>query len=157
MFGRLITLAALAVAYAPLVPAMAATEQVVTGAFDVKAEAEGTADAPIGTYKLTKTYHGELDGTGIGKMLGVGTPIEGSAAYVALEQVNGTLSGHSGGFALIHKGTMGHGAQHLEIAIVPDSGTGALKGISGSLDIRIESGKHFYTLRLANLAGCELQ
>jgi hypothetical protein len=128
-------------------PLMAA-EQVATGAFDVKAVPEAAADAPIGTFNLAKAYHGDLEGTGVGKMLTVGTPTEGSAAYVAIERVTGTLAGHKGGFALDHVGTMRRGAPTLHIAIVPDSGTDGLTGISGTLDIRIEAGgKHFYTLR----------
>lgn len=123
-------------------------EQIAKGAFDVKAAPEGAADAPIGTYKLDKVYHGDLDGVGTGKMLTVDTAIKGSAAYVAIERVTGTLSGRKGGFALDHVGTMQRGAPTLHIAIVPDSGTEALTGISGTLDIRIEAGgNHFYTLR----------
>jgi hypothetical protein len=131
-------------------PVMAAepVERIATGAFDVKAAPEGAADAPIGTYKLDKVYHGDLDGIGTGKMLTVDTKTEGSAAYVAIERVTGTLAGRKGGFALDHVGTMARGATNLHIAIVPDSGTDALTGITGTLDIRIEKdGKHFYTLR----------
>ena len=146
MIRRGLLLAAL-VAASPLCAAEP-VEQVAQGAFDVKAAPEGAADAPIGTYKLDKIYHGDLDGVGTGKMLTVDTATKGSAAYVAIERVTGTLSGHKGSFALDHVGTMQRGSHTLHIAIVPDSGTDALTGITGTLDIRIEAGgKHFYTLR----------
>jgi hypothetical protein len=42
---------------------------------------------------------------------------------------------------------MVRGAQSLTVEIVPDSGTGELGGIAGSLAIEIRDGKHYYTLR----------
>jgi Protein of unknown function (DUF3224) len=66
--------------------------------------------------------------------------------YVALETVTGSLAGKSGSFILAHRGTMTASAQELSVIVVPDSGTGELKGISGTLDIEITSGKHFYKM-----------
>jgi hypothetical protein len=77
-------------------------------------------------------------------MLAVGTAVEGSAGYVAMEQVTGTLSGRKGTFALQHTGTMTRGAAQLSVTVVPDSGTGQLIGLAGRMDIKIADGKHFY-------------
>lgn len=66
-----------------------------------------------------------------------------------MERVTGTLDGKNGSFALQHFGTMNRGKQHLRIEIVPDSGTGELTGISGTMDIIIEKGAHFYVLDYA--------
>ena len=77
-------------------------------------------------------------------MLSAGTRVKGSGGYVAIEQVSGTLSGHTGTFVLQHSGTMTRGTLQLSITVVPDSGTGQLAGISGKLDITITNGKHFY-------------
>jgi len=120
-----------------------------TGAFDVKLTPqkpeEGTGADTLGRILLEKKYHGALDATARGQMLMVGTKVVGSAVYVAVEQVEGTLDGRKGTFALHHTGTMTRGAQELSIAVVPDSGTGDLVGIAGTLGIRIEEGgKHFY-------------
>ena len=93
---------------------------------------------------IDKQYHGDLEGTGKGQMLTAGTPVKGSGAYVAIEKVAGTLKGRSGSFALQHSGTMTQGAPHLAITVVPDSGTGELKGIAGKMDIKIADGKHSY-------------
>jgi hypothetical protein len=69
---------------------------------------------------------------------------KGSGGYVAMERVTGKLDGKSGSFVLQHNATMNRGTPDLNVIVVPDSGTGELTGISGSMKIRIESGKHFY-------------
>lgn len=110
------------------------------GAFEVKlnpqAPEENVGDPTIGRMSLDKQFHGDLEATGKGQMLAAGSDVEGSAGYVALERVNGTLHGHSG--------TMTRGSAQLTITVVPDSGTGELVGIAGKLMISIVEGKHFY-------------
>ena len=95
---------------------------------------------------LSKCFHGDLQATALGQMLATRTPTPGSAAYVALDRVTGTLHGNTGSFSLHHSGSMDRGTPTLDIVIVPDSGTGSLLGISGRLRIRIEDGRHFYEL-----------
>ncbi len=119
----------------------------VTGPFDVKLVPETggmAAEAGIGSMALDKTYHGELDAIGKGVMLAVRTAVDGSAGYVAMERVTGTLRGRSGSFVLQHGGTMTRGAQSLSIQVVPDSGTGELAGLSGSMGIIIAGKAHTY-------------
>jgi hypothetical protein len=77
-------------------------------------------------------------------MLSAMTPTKGSAGYVAIECVTGELSGRRGSFVLQHNGVMNRGAQQLSIIVVPDSATGELAGLSGSMTIKITDGKHFY-------------
>ena len=119
------------------------------GAFDVKLspqtsdEAEGNSLARM---SIDKQYHGDLEGTGKGEMLSAGTNVKGSAAYVAIERVTGTLHGRKGSFVLHHLGIMTRGEPHLSVRIVPDSGTGELVGIAGQMDIIIADGKHSYDL-----------
>lgn len=121
------------------------------GTFDVKAAPVEQEEFPegdsLGRFSLEKRYHGDLDATARGEMLTAGTPVEGSAAYVAMERVEGSLDGRRGTFLLQHRGTMGGGDQHLAIAVVPDSGTGELAGLAGTLEVTItEDGSHLYTL-----------
>lgn len=127
----------------------AATARHATGEFDVKiTPVEPGADAPAGgpgRMILAKTFRGGLEATGAGEMLGV-MNAEQSGAYVALERVNGTLDGRSGGFMLVHRGVMDKGAQELSITIVPGSGDGELTGISGVFHLKIEGGRHLYDL-----------
>lgn len=119
-----------------------------SGTFDVKVLPQTADDkdpaAAVGRFLLDKQFHGELAGTSKGVMLSMGTAVSGSAGYVAMEQVTGTLHGRSGTFALQHTGTMTRGAQQLSVTVVPDSGTGGLEGLSGKMDIKITDGKHFY-------------
>jgi len=72
--------------------------------------------------------------------------VNGSAGYVAIERVTGTLDGKHGTFVLQHSGTMNRGASTLSVTVVPDSGTGELAGLSGRMNIQIVEGKHFYEL-----------
>ena len=92
---------------------------------------------------LDKQFTGDLTGTGKGEMLASGTP-DGSGAYVAIEQVTGTLGGRKGSFVFQHSGTMTKGAVQLTITVVPDSGTGELAGLAGTFKINVVEGKHFY-------------
>jgi Protein of unknown function (DUF3224) len=118
-----------------------------TGPFEVKLtpqppEAENTT---VGRMTIDKQFHGELEAVSQGQMLSAMTGTKGSAGYVALEMVNGTLGGRKGTFVLQHSGTMDRGQAQLSVTVVPDSGTGELSGLSGSMKIRIEpGGKHFY-------------
>ena len=117
------------------------------GTFDVKVTpvpGDASSPSPVARMTLTKTLHGDLEGTGVGEMLAANTSVEGSAAYVAIERITGTIGGRSGSFMLQHTGTMTRGAPHLVVTVVPDSGTGDLVGLTGTFDIIIAGGKHSY-------------
>jgi Protein of unknown function (DUF3224) len=121
-----------------------------TGTFEVKinpqSEDKGEGST-MGRMSLDKQYHGDLEGTAKGEMLyASSTGVQGSGSYVAVERVTGKLNGKTGSFAMAHKGTMAGGKQQMDIAIVPDSGSGELAGISGTLKIIITDGKHSYEL-----------
>ncbi|MGA7646333.1 MAG: DUF3224 domain-containing protein [Terriglobales bacterium] len=121
-----------------------------TGAFDAKTtplpadDATGGAAVNISRYALDKQYHGDLEGTSKGEMLGSGDPSKGNAGYVAVEKVTGTLHGRSGSFALQHSGMMEQGKFQLAVSVVPGSGTGGFAGIAGTMTIIITNGKHSY-------------
>ena len=120
------------------------------GTFDVKLGPldpyNNDAGAVAGRMSLDKQFRGDLDATGKGEMLTAGTATKGSAGYVAIERITGTLQGKSGGFALQHSGTMQRGTFQLSVTIVPDSGTGQLAGITGKMTLIIADGKHSYEL-----------
>ena len=103
-------------------------------------------DVSLGRMSLDKRFEGDLVATGSGEMLTAITPVKGSAGYVAIERVSGSLHGRSGRFVLQHSGTMNRGGQQLSITIVPDSGTSELTGIGGVFKLEIKDGKHFYVL-----------
>jgi Protein of unknown function (DUF3224) len=117
------------------------------GTFDPKVVPQPPDDAaggPFGRLFLDKTFHGDLDGVSRGQMMAAETAVAGSAAYVALELVTGTLHGKRGTFILQHKGTMRQGAYAMDVTVVPDSGTGELAGITGRMTILITGKDHSY-------------
>jgi hypothetical protein len=118
------------------------------GSFDVNVQPlpndEVSADKLFGRFLLVKKFSGDLVAEARGQMLSAGTTTQGSAGYVAIDQVTGTLDGRKGGFVLQHSGTMNRGAPGLSITVVPDSGTEGLAGLSGTLKIDIVDQKHFY-------------
>ena len=119
-----------------------------TGTFDVQLtpqapEKEG--DTSLGRLTLDKQFHGDLQATSKGQMLTGMTGTKGSAGYVAIEKVEGTLGGRTGSFILQHRGIMDRGTPALLVTVVPDSGTEGLEGLAGTMTIEITGGEHRYT------------
>ncbi len=123
-----------------------------TGPFDVKITPQPpedkVGDPSIGRMAIDKQFHGDLEATSKGQMLAAMTDVKGSAGYVAIERVTGTLRTpngvRSGSFALQHSGTMTRGAPQLSVTVIPDSGTGQLAGLAGKMTINVADGKHSY-------------
>lgn len=121
----------------------------ITGSFEVKLTPQSPTpaieSAKLGRQTIDKQFHGDLNATSLGEMLAAMTEVKGSAGYVAIERVTGTLLGKAGSFVLMHTGTMNRGTPQLTVQVVPDSGTDALIGLTGQMGIQITDGKHFYT------------
>ena len=116
-----------------------------SGTFEVRlAPQPATGDWGMGRLSIDKQFHGDLTATSAGEMLSAMTGVEGSAAYVALERVSGTLHGRRGAFVLQHTGVMTRGEGQLTVAVVPDSGSDELVGLAGQLTIRIDGDAHYY-------------
>jgi hypothetical protein len=127
----------------------AGKEKVVTGhargTFDVKLTpqaGEDGAEASIARIAIEKQFHGDLEGTSKGQMLA--SRAKGSGGYVAMEMFTGTLKGRTGSFVLQHSGTMTPAAVQLSVTVVPDSATGQLEGLAGTMTIKVADGKHSY-------------
>ena len=117
------------------------------GTFEVKMTPQqdyAAENPPLGRLLLDKQFHGDLEAVSVGQMLSAGTAVEGSAVYVAIERVEGTLHGRRGTFALHHTGIMTRGEGALTISVIPDSGTGELMGLAGQMSINIADGAHSY-------------
>ncbi len=114
-----------------------------TGSFDVKLNplpAYNQDDKSFGRMSIDKQFHGDLEATSKGEMLAYAR-----LAYVALEEVAGSLKGRKGTFVLQHKATLVDGTPSLTITVVPTSGTGQLTGMEGEMNIIIGAdGKHSY-------------
>lgn len=123
-------------------------EHIARGTFDVKLTPltfENQAEPSLlARMAIDKTIHGELVATTAGQMLSAMTATKGSAGYVAIERVQGSLQGRQGSFVLQHTGTMNRGVPSLSVSVVPDSGTGDLVGLAGNFNIIIANGQHRY-------------
>jgi hypothetical protein len=118
------------------------------GTFDVKLNplsAYCADDVSMGRMSIDKQFQGDLQAISKGEMLSSMDRAVGSGAYVAIERVTGALGGREGSFALYHVGTMNRGEPQLSVRVVPDSGTAQLAGLTGTMTIDIDSGKHSYT------------
>lgn len=119
-----------------------------SGRFDVKLSPQDQDDTSeksfLGRMSIDKEFHGDLEATSSGQMLGVQTSTPGSAGYVAMELVSGALQGRSGTFVLQHSSTMARGVPRQSVTVVPDSATGQLQGLAGEMTIEVSDGEHHY-------------
>ncbi len=122
---------------------------IAKGTFDIDLQPQPLhhtdASPLLARMSLDKQFYGDLQGTSTGEMLSARTATEGSAGYVVIEEVHGSLAGRSGSFVLQHSGTMQRGEATLSLSVVPDSGTGALEGLAGTMQIDNLDGQHHYT------------
>ena len=119
-----------------------------SGPFEVKLNPEPLShvaeSSGLGRMSLDKHFHGDLEAVSHGEMLAFRSSVQGSAGYVAMETVKGVLGGRKGSFVLQHSSTMTRGQPTQSITVVPDSGTDALLGLSGTMLIDIDNGQHAY-------------
>ena len=124
------------------------------GSFDIKMTPAEPTDFEkandITRVTSDKTWHGDFEGVSHGEMITGSTASTGSMAYVAIERMTGKLNGRQGGFTFSHRATMMKGDApsegDLSVTVVPNSGTGELTGLAGSLMIHIDAqGKHTWT------------
>ena len=111
--------------------------------------ADREARPGLGRLAIAKQFQGDIAGSSRGEMLSMRSDVEGSAGYVAIESVTGRLHGRQGSFVLQHSGTMDRGSSGLTISVVPDSGTGELVGLIGTMTLQITDGVHSYDLAYA--------
>lgn len=119
--------------------------QQASGSFEVSLVPQ-PSEAGLGHSRMsiTKQFHGDLEASSQGEMLAATTSVKGSAGYVAIEVVTGSLDGRVGSFVLQHSGTMTRGVPQLTVTVVPDSGTDKLTGLAGAMTITITEGQHCY-------------
>lgn len=119
-----------------------------TGTFDVDlVPGEPELDGAVRRFHFTKTFRGDLAGSGAGVMLSTGDPASGSAGYVAVERLAATLGDRTGEFVLQQMGLMHAGAQTLVYEVAPGSGEGGLEGIVGTFHLDVDDdGTHRYEL-----------
>jgi hypothetical protein len=114
------------------------------GSFEVKLLPQTTEEKALSRMSIDKQFHGDLEATSKGEMLAAMTSVKGSAGYVAMERVSGSLHGRAGTFVLQHSSTMTRGTPQQSVTVVPDSGTDQLAGLTGKMAIIVTEEKHSY-------------
>lgn len=120
-----------------------------TGTFEVKVqplpEDEKVPGVKVGRLSIDKEWTGDIVGTSKGEMMTGETQVKGSGGYVAIEVMTVAVKGRRGTFTLMHHATMkNEGDFKILISVIPDSGTGDLTGLSGTLTLDLSGGKHAY-------------
>jgi Protein of unknown function (DUF3224) len=128
-----------------------ATTLHAAGTFDIDAWDEQPWDegegARLTRVRVTKTFHGEVEGGSTAELLMATGQVETSRAYVGFERIAGRVGGRSGSFVLHHNAGGSGGQGFATWLILPDSGTGELRGIRGEAQITIDpDGTHRFAL-----------
>ncbi|WP_416904571.1 DUF3224 domain-containing protein [Micromonospora echinospora] len=100
---------------------------------------------PAGPGRRDQGVPGDLQASSVAHLLKAESARPGSGGYVGLERVVGTLHGRPGSFVLQHCGVMDRGAGSLTIQVVPDTGTGELAGLTGTMEILLVDGERGFT------------
>lgn len=98
--------------------------------WDEKTYEEIEGGAKLSNAKVTQTYSGAIEGTSSVEYL-MSYTVHGTAIFVGLERVSGTVDGKAGTFVLQHNGSFSEGKAHSSWSIVPGSGTGGLASLRG--------------------------
>ena len=115
--------------------------------FEIKSWDERPWDVREGLPKLTlasvrKSYRGDIDGEGVVEYV-MAYREDGSASYVGLERIVGRIGRRSGSFVMQGIGKYEGGVAALDLTVVPGSGTGELRGISGKSNWSAGHGKEY--------------
>ncbi len=111
------------------------TQQRATGRTEVTRYVPTTFDEPaegpaLVEVQLTETFTGDIEGEGTGRVVQAARK-DGSATFVAIERVRGSIGGRKGTFLLQVSGTVVGKEMHAEWWVVPGSGTGQLTQLHG--------------------------
>ncbi len=103
--------------------------------FDVEQWDESTFDDQSGTPKVTrarvtKRYSGDVEGTSTTEWL-MAYAKDGSARFVGLERISGSIDGRKGSLVLQHVGSYEDGAAKGDLEVIDGAGSGALLSAAG--------------------------
>jgi hypothetical protein len=90
---------------------------------------------------VTEKFSGDIEGEGVVRFLQA-IREDGSASFVGIERVSGSIGGRSGTFLLQDAGTLEGSTVKGEWFVVPGSGTGELAGLRGEGGFEADLGKH---------------
>lgn len=117
-----------------------------TGRIDVKTYEpqpyEEVEDGPnLVEIDVTETFSGDIEGEGVVRFLQA-VRDDGSASFVGIERVAGSIAGRRGSFLLQDAVTLEGSTVKGEWFVVPGSGTNELAGLRGEGGFQAELGQH---------------
>lgn len=98
--------------------------------WDEKPYSEGENLPKLTRASVTKTYTGDIDAEGHVEYLMMYRS-DGSAAFVGLERITGSIAGRKGSFVLQRTGVFEDGLAKESYSVIPGSGSGELSGLQG--------------------------
>lgn len=102
---------------------------------------EKPAEGPVlSRIHVEETFSGDIDGAGVVEFL-QSSNADGSASFVGIERITGTLAGKQGTFLLQDAGTVEGNVVSGDWFVVPGSGTGELAGLRGTGGFRANLGE----------------
>jgi hypothetical protein len=108
---------------------------------DVKPDPDVETALPVGVATMEKSYEGGVTGRSATIFTSAFDPATGCGTYVALESFEGSVAGREGTFNFVHSATTsGSDRSDPFFLLVPNSGTGALTGITGSGGLDVDAG-----------------
>lgn len=107
-------------------------EQVV---YDDPAEGPALSRIHIG-----ELFSGDIEACGITEFLQA-THADGSASFVGIERINGSLGSRRGTFLIESNGSLSGNEVSAEWRVIPGSGTGELAGLRGAGSLRSKLGE----------------
>ncbi|SEL09936.1 DUF3224 domain-containing protein [Streptacidiphilus jiangxiensis] len=90
---------------------------------------------------VEESFSGDIEGEGVVEFLQAARA-DGSASFVGIERVTGSVLGRSGSFLLQDSGVVEGAVVHGEWFVVPGSGTGELTGLRGTGGFRANLGEN---------------
>ncbi len=115
--------------------------------FEIKDWDEKPYGEIAGASKLTrvnviKSYKGDIEGEGkLEYLMAYGH--DGSASFVGLERLIGRIGDRHGNFVFQHVGTFKEGLAKSTWSVVPNSGTGSLRGLRGEVNSALGHSKSY--------------
>ena len=114
--------------------------------WDEKPYSEGDGLPKMTRASVTKTFTGDIEGEGQVEYVMM-YRADGSAAFVGLERITGSIAGRSGSFVLQRTGLFEEGQAKESYLVVPGSATGQLRGLRGDGRSSVGHGmEHPFTL-----------
>lgn len=99
--------------------------------WDEKPYNEGQDVPKLTRAAVTKTFTGDVEGEGQVEYLMMYRS-DGSATFVGLERIVGSINGKNGSFVLQRNGEFEGGQARESYSVVSGSGTGELRGLAGT-------------------------